>query len=108
MYSSKGGVAPASLALSQMLDAGRIGERLVHVANAYRRNGDRLHPSVIAFLDPGVIIALGREAEGVITALGFKSRMIPFPHPQWINRFEHSRLNVWGEKLGQAIRGGQR
>jgi hypothetical protein len=93
-----GGTVHASEALWCMLDRGALTPKDVHVINAYKIN-DVPAPllEVVAALEPRVIITMGAVAQARCAELGIKAR--PFPHPAYIEWWEHDLIETWGEEL---------
>lgn len=99
------GPGPSSRMVTRLLDAAHVGEREVHLVNAYKVNGDRMDGALVEFLRPSAIIPLGEAAGAVVQELGFAHLVsTDFPHPQWISRFRSKEFHRYGEKLAAAMR----
>lgn len=58
---------------------------------------------LIILMQPSIIIALGGIAKHYLIKLGYRKRIIEFPHPSWINRFMSSKRNKYIELLNKTI-----
>ena len=85
-----------------MLEEADLRPRDVHLCNAYSKTGvPLLRQALIDFLQPRIIIALGKSAATRLSSMRVPHHCLP--HPSWILRFDRSNLNSHVETLRQIV-----